>query len=311
MAAWKKALVEDSMQYFDNCIASHVFDEDVCKKFDVSTVPYLVLIDENGTVLALNPTLSQIEKILDDKKNRHPVTSDITGYLAHSNNTYYKVKNTDVTLLSHFGDSISSARTDAKGKFLFLNVKLNQDFMLKVRVKNGILKNDRLTLFNLQNEVVADARLENDALLFPVPAKVSSHLAVVDSTKLKKHTVEEIDVTKSLEFRNEGNGLTDHDKSMLVSIVHAMQKNSELVMEFYAHTDSKNGAIKSSEITGNQVQTLKKFFVSQGIAANRMIGFGKGQNEPRRNCHGDSDCSEEDHKYNRRVEFWIYKDVTK
>ena len=311
MGAWRKAMAEDSMQHFDNCIAAKLFDEEVCKKFNVEKLPHLLLIDENGIILAINPTLSEIEKILDGKKNMHPVTSDISGVIAHSSNSYFKLKNAEVVLVSHFGDSISSAKTDEKGKFVFDDIKLNQDFILRLRLQPGLVKNDRLALFSLQHENIADAKSTDNGFEFSVPARVSGKLAMVDSSKYKKHTVQEIDVIKFLEFNKEGKSLTDHDKSQLQTIINSMQKNPDLVMEFYAHTDSKLGAIKSSEITGNQVETLKKYFSSLGIPSSRIIGFAKGQSELRKICHGDSDCSEEDHKLNRRVEFWIYKDVTK
>jgi outer membrane protein OmpA-like peptidoglycan-associated protein len=61
------------------------------------------------------------------------------------------------------------------------------------------------------------------------------------------------------------------------------------------------------DLTSKQAKTVKDYFVKKGIEASRIRIFSKGKNEPRKVCKAHSDCSDTDHKQNRRVEFLVSK----
>jgi hypothetical protein len=87
-----------------------------------------------------------------------------------------------------------------------------------------------------------------------------------------------------------------------------MKKDPLLYMDFTAHTDSKVDATRALEITGNQVMAIKEYFQKKGLDLCHITGIAKGNSEMRQPCKADSDCTEADHKLNRRVEFLLYKD---
>ncbi len=75
----------------------------------------------------------------------------------------------------------------------------------------------------------------------------------------------------------------------------------------YQLNDWINQEKAALDLTTKQAATVKNYLIKKGINQSRIKTEAKGRKEPRKECHADSDCKEEDHKMNRRVEFLVYK----
>ena len=78
-------------------------------------------------------------------------------------------------------------------------------------------------------------------------------------------------------------------------------------MEVTAHTDTKPDEQAAMDLTNKECNTIKNYFVKKGVVTNRLKMISKGSTQPRKKCPTASDCTEEDHKQNRRIEFVVYK----
>lgn len=308
IAAWKKSIKEDSLNGFTHGIAPHGLKDEICKKYVVEDVPTDYLIDETGMIIAINPRFADIENLLDARKNHQALKKDVIGLLAQSSNKADVVKYTRVYLFNYYGDSVYKSVTSSEGYFSFRDVKLNQDFVLKVDNQMDIVTSDPVALYNREGEFIMDGRTGSGGFLFPINTRLSTKLAYTDTVGHNKGAYEEIDVIKCLIFENDGKTLTVKDEQELASIVTHMLKNKNLNIEFTAHTDTRINSVKALEYTGNQVLALKAFFEKKGINPNRIFGIAKGNNQPRKVCTGNADCNDDDHHLNRRVEFLIFKD---
>ena len=85
--AWKEAITLDTLVNFTHGIAIRGYNDEVCKKYGVTSLPTDVLIDDQGLVIAVNPTMTELENILDDRKNIQPIKKDIVGTLARPNSS--------------------------------------------------------------------------------------------------------------------------------------------------------------------------------------------------------------------------------
>jgi outer membrane protein OmpA-like peptidoglycan-associated protein len=302
---WQAAIKEDSLVNLTHGIAQRGYQDDVCKKFGVRSVPTGILIDQNGVVVAVNPRLAEVESYLDEAKNNKPVKKDVTGTLAQSSNKSEPIKFCRLYLFNYYGDSLQKTVTSDKGSFIFNEVKLNQDLVLKVDNKADINTSDPIALYSSQGEFMMDGRTKDQGFLFYIPSRNNHKLTQSDTNSITNY-LGQIDVIKHLTFYTNGKGLTPKDEQELKPILELLQKNKIMQLELTTHTDARMDPKYATELTNNQAQAIKEFFIKKGVAVERIKTVARGNSELRKICEGGVDCREEDHQLNRRVEFLLY-----
>lgn len=304
--AWNETIKNDSLSNFINAIANRGYNDEVCKKFSVTSVPHDVLIDETGSIIAINPKIRDIEDMLDERKNFQPLKKDVVGTLALSSNPADLLKYGKLYLFDAYGDSVARTVTNGNGVFTFSDIKLNQDFILKVDNQSDIVTTDPLALYSAKGEKLLEGKTMEGGFVFHIPSKSSYKLTETDESTLNGQ-IGQVSVIKDLVFKSNGLELTPKDEKELNSIFIILQKNKSLSVEITTHTDTKTDSKKAMDLTNKQSNTVANYFIRKGIPSNRIKVSSKGNSQPRKNCSGGEECSEEDHKLNRRVEFVVYK----
>ncbi len=305
--AWIEQVKNDSLDNFTNGIAQKGFADDVCKKYGVTSLPADVLIDENGYVIAINPKITMVEDMLDEKKNFLPIKKDIEGTIAHTSNKDEYIKYGKLYLFDAYYDSIATTVINGNGGFSFYDIKLNKDFILKTDNKSDIITTDPLTVYNTLGQLIAEARTMGNGFVFYIPSNISYKLTEDNAENALNGTITQINVTKNLTFGPGGVGLTPKDEQALQPILAMLQKNKELYVELTTHTDSKPNDKAALDLTTKQAKSVKDYFIKKGVAVTRIKTISKGKAEPRKVCKAHTDCTDNDHKQNRRVEFLVSK----
>lgn len=304
--AWKEVIIADTLTQFTNGIAIRGYSDEVCKKYGVTHLPTDILIDDYGTVLAVNPSMTDLEMLLDDRKNIQPVKKDVVGKLAQSSDKNESAKYIKLYLFNYYGDSVAKTTTNHKGEFTFSEIKINQDFILKVDNKIDITTSDPIALYAPNGDFLMDGRTKDQGFTFYISARYSNKL-VADTNHSLTNSLGQIDVIKNLTFFTNGDGLTPKDEQQLNPIIGMLQKDKTTLVEITTHTDARMDAAYAMELTSNQVTAVKAYFIKKGVSASRIKAVAKGNSELRKICEGTTDCREDDHRINRRVEFLIYK----
>ena len=76
-------------------------------------------------------------------------------------------------------------------------------------------------------------------------------------------------------------------------------------IEVNAHTDARGKASYNLSLSERRAASTMKYLIDKGIDASRLVSKGYGETQPLFDC--DSNCSEEQHELNRRIEFVIIK----
>ena len=302
---WKDAIAADSLSGFTNGIAPKGYEDEVCKKYGVRSLPTDILIDEGGKIIAVDPKVMDIENILDERKNFQPVKKDVVGSLAQASSKAEVLKFSKLYLFNTYGDSIARTTTNSRGEFTFSNIKLNQDFILKVDNHTDIITSDPVALYMPTGELLLEGKTGNGGFVFYIPARLSYKLTVSERTENPQ--LSRISIVKNIEFTGNMQGLTAKDEKELNSMISLLQKDPKTSLEFTTNTDSKLADEVAMELTVKQANTLKNYFEKKGIAAARLKAVAKGSDEPRVICSQPNACTENDHKENRRVEFFLHK----
>lgn len=303
--AWEDAINKDSLFDFVHGIAPKGFTkDDVCLKFGVSKIPTDIVIDETGQVVLINPKLADLENYLDSKKNVHPIKKDIYGVLALSSNKEDKVRFSKVYLFNHYGDSLAHSRTNESGLFVFHDMKVSQDHILKIDNQMDIITSDPTALYNTEGKLLLNGKTMEGGFVFYLPSKLIYQLQLADSS-LNTFSPLEFTVTKYLEFKNNNASLSVKDEQEVNGILSILEKNKQSILEIAVHSNSKQDEKASKILSDKQAQLLKSYFIGKGIPQNRIRVQSYGSALPAVNCNPN--CSEDEHKKNKRVEFTILK----
>lgn len=305
--AWNETIKNDSLNNFINGIANRGYNDEICKKYNVKSVPFDILIDEGGIIIGVNPHIRTVEDMLDQRKNFLPIKKDVIGTLALSSNPSDLLKFGNLYLFDAYGDSIARTTTNASGGFTFSDIKLNQDFILKVDNQSDIITSDPLALYTHRGEKMLEGKTFEKGFVFYIPSKLSYMLTENEQHSTLAGGIGQVNVIKDLTFKNNGTELTPKDEQELNAIYLILQKNKSLSLEVTTHTDAKLDEKAAMELTIKESITIKNYFIKKGVVLNRIKMTSKGNTQPRKKCPAASDCSEEDHKQNRRVEFVVYK----
>jgi outer membrane protein OmpA-like peptidoglycan-associated protein len=307
--SWQDQVWGDTLGDFVNGIAPAGLSDPLCEKFHVTSLPTDILIDEEGNIVATNVSFAALENLLDDRRNSQQVKKTITGKVALANNPKEALRYGRVFLFNSYGDSLAKCTATDKGVFVFDDVKLSQDLVLKVDNKTDINTTDPLALYTVAGDFVMDGRTRDEGFIFFLPARLNGKLVIRDSMQLPSNAMlGEINVVKSLTFTVEGASLTPRDEQELTPILFRLQRNNAFNLELITHTDTRLDAVGAMELSLKQANALKKYFEGKGIAASRIKAVAKGNMEPRKICDGTIDCRENDYRMNRRVEFMVYRD---
>ncbi len=76
-------------------------------------------------------------------------------------------------------------------------------------------------------------------------------------------------------------------------------------IELSAHADSRGTHAYNMKLTQRRADSSVAYLVSKGIAADRLVAKGYGFTKLANHCAKGVECTEEEHQWNRRVEFFV------
>lgn len=89
-----------------------------------------------------------------------------------------------------------------------------------------------------------------------------------------------------------------------------MLEYDNMVIELSAHTDSRGNNDYNMNLSQRRAENAKKFLTDKGIPSARVIAKGYGETKILNGCVDGVECSEEEHRFNRRTEFKIVEGPT-
>lgn len=89
--------------------------------------------------------------------------------------------------------------------------------------------------------------------------------------------------------------------------VDVLKEHPKLILEISSHTDSQSSSGFNLGLSRKRAQTAVDYLVNKGIARNRLKATGYGETRLLNKCADGIECTEDEHKVNRRTEFTITK----
>jgi outer membrane protein OmpA-like peptidoglycan-associated protein/tetratricopeptide (TPR) repeat protein len=117
--------------------------------------------------------------------------------------------------------------------------------------------------------------------------------------------VEPVIVLNEIFFEYDKSNITKEAAFELDKAVETMKVNPNIVVMVKAHTDNRGSDKYNMALSNARAKSTVQYIISKGIAKERISGQGYGESEPKVDCK--ENCTEEQHKENRRSEFLIVK----
>jgi len=101
----------------------------------------------------------------------------------------------------------------------------------------------------------------------------------------------------------------DEGKAVLDKAADALTDYPKLIMELSSHTDAQSSSEFNLGLSRKRAQTAVDYLVKKGIARTRLKATGYGETRLLNKCEDGVECTDAEHKVNRRTEFKITKPI--
>ncbi|TXE11104.1 OmpA family protein [Seonamhaeicola algicola] len=99
--------------------------------------------------------------------------------------------------------------------------------------------------------------------------------------------------------------ITPASKKVIDDTLLPLLNNKPVSIELMSHTDSRGNDDYNMSLSQQRANSVVNYLVSKGISRNRLIAKGYGETRLVNRCSNGVDCSEGEHKKNRRTEFRV------
>lgn len=99
--------------------------------------------------------------------------------------------------------------------------------------------------------------------------------------------------------------LMPDSKIILDRLAELLVKNSGAKVELSAHTDSRGSDKANMTLSQQRATSCVNYLVEKGVLPEQLVAKGYGETRLKNNCGNNSECSEDEHAVNRRVEIKV------
>jgi outer membrane protein OmpA-like peptidoglycan-associated protein/tetratricopeptide (TPR) repeat protein len=305
------------------------YDQGYFLTMDVSDTPLakapkFIITDENGT-----PVLASVEdgrqkfkfQILPSDYNTMalmtlddaPLLVDIKGKLIGADAAKTPLANITVTLMNGKGEAISSRKTDAFGAFLFSKMQPKDNYTIRTDSTESKNITENKILITDENGKIIKELMKNPAGYFVyslLPAdrvfltKISAADPWLKALKLNKDKPE-MAIIENIYYQSGAFDILPEAQPVIQKAIDALNSNPKLVIEIQSHTDAVAGDEYNMELSQKRANTVLEYMASKGIDKKRLTAKGFGETQLINKCVNGVECSDAEHKQNRRTVFKI------
>lgn len=164
--------------------------------------------------------------------------------------------------------------------------------------------------FNLSEETDYLLRAEQTGFRQIEPLRfttkgLDSTMTLVKDIFLQPVEVAEVVVLRNIYFDFDDAAIRPDAAIELDKIAAFLDSDPSLRIELSAHTDSRGTHNYNMGLSQRRAESAVAYLVSKGIASDRLVAKGYGFTKLANQCDKGVECTEEEHQWNRRVEFFV------
>ncbi len=242
-----------------------------------------------------------------------PLHIDFKGKLIADNDDKTPLASIKFLLLNDRDDIISFNTTDNAGGFIFSGLLPSgrYNFAIDVLDSKKIAFN-KIFVTDEKGKIIKEITKNADGVfkfnLLQSEKMMMSSISIEDFdpwTKLGNlsSTKKDAEIIENVYYESGSSKILPEAEVILNKAVDALKKNPKLILEVQSHTDATAGDEYNAELSQKRAMVAVEFIVAQGIDKKRLTAKGFGETQITNRCINNIDCSNEEHKQNRRTVF--------
>jgi outer membrane protein OmpA-like peptidoglycan-associated protein len=258
--------------------------------------------------------IAKTGRMCDGSSNNNSKTITYKGKLLTGKVEKEPLSNQKVILKDNKNIEVQSTTTDKYGDFNFQTVNTKNSYKIEVVSSAPNVKDDQIYIAKQDGSNIRTLKKVGNNFVYellPIElTKISEEK--IDDTKItlkdfSSSAKKELTVTKDVYYNVNSADITADSKQILDDIVKSLQENKILKVSIISHTDSKGDDNSNLLLSEKRAKNVLDYFISKGIEKSRLSSKGMGESKVINRCKNGVDCSEEEHKLNRRTEFIFSK----
>jgi len=267
----------------------------------------------NFKVLASDKnTLTEMSALDDD------LVMDIFGYVYDENKK--PLSNAKIRLREESADgAMKEITTSANGKFNFRNLRADKNYIFEADDKDPVLSAVKI-IFIADNKGRVYKRITKNGdgkFSFKVIQADKALLGefVVDDPwlavlEMKNQKEKELTIVENIYYEFGDFKFDQAGQKVLDKVIAVLLSNAKLVIELSSHTDSRSSDQFNLTLSKKRAQFAVDYMIAKGIDKKRLKAIGYGETKLLNKCANNIECTDDEHKINRRSEFKISESPT-
>lgn len=113
----------------------------------------------------------------------------------------------------------------------------------------------------------------------------------------------EVLVRKYIHYETGSYLISKENRQYINAIVRVLKDNPEFMLKVNSHADANGNDEFNLALSVKRANEIKAYLQKKGIAPDRILTYGYGETRPVNQCTNGVNCSELQHRQNRRTEF--------
>jgi outer membrane protein OmpA-like peptidoglycan-associated protein/tetratricopeptide (TPR) repeat protein len=241
-----------------------------------------------------------------------PLKIDVKGRLIADNQERTALASVKFLLMNERDEVISFHVTDVDGNFSFSGLLPSGKYNFAIdAIDSKRIPFNKIFVTDEHGKIIKEILKDAEgAFKFKLLASERSQLATIAEedfdpwNNLKfSPAKKEIEIIEDIHYESGSFKILPAAEVVLAKAIDAMTKNPTLLLEVQSHTDATAGDEYNMELSQKRANTVVDYIVSKGIDKSRLTAKGFGESQILNRCANGVDCSDEEHRQNRRTVF--------
>lgn len=241
-----------------------------------------------------------------------PLHVDFKGKLIADNNDKTPLAAVKFLLMNERDDIISFNTTDNSGGFVFTNLMPSGSYNFAIDVIDSKkIPLNKIIVTDEKGKIIKEITKNSEGVFkFNLLQSERMMMATISAedfdpwTKLGGlSTKKEIEIIENIYYESGSAKILADAEAILNKAVAALQKDPKLMLEVQSHTDATAGDEYNMDLSQKRANVVVDYLVANGIDKKRLSAKGFGETQLTNRCGNNIECSDEEHKQNRRTVF--------
>ncbi len=306
-ANWRKVIDQYNIQYAQNFISFDNYWDLYLKNYYINKTNFSMLIDEQGTIVMIDPKYEEVNKYLNSNWIENP-TNVIAGKVMVGNKTLSPLAYRKIFVTNKEHDTIQTVITSATGDFSIKNAFPKTELSINISKYPEIVGTDMVFLTTTKGRVIGSFHKTETGFSYKFLSKDVFVLKPIEENDpgINAMNFKNMKFFRYFLFESNETVLADTCKQKVDLVILNLKENSTFRVEIESHTDVTGNPQSNLSLSKVRAKVISDYMISKGIDKKRILSVGLGDKFLLIKCE-NGNCTPDEIKLNRRTEFKLIK----